>query len=294
MNNFWKYILGASALGTIVALVSLPKVAENLKPLKNDRMQEGYGVYTDKETGKIYGFILGAGGEERFVQMDKNSENKVRKERIEAERKEAKERERLAKEMAQARASWYEDVEDRIQDLENDEKITYPPTPALSKNKLDIRSGEIFSKDGEFEGLLVNSRVKWRTRERKMLYRLSITAPSTLTTGDVTEANCISSDKESELISLVSEKDNEVRLRFKDSDDFWLRDFLIPLGQKKAQNFKTTAIDAYYKDDCGNTNQFVFHGRLDNFNPPDYTWVEDGKLLFSGVKITKPENISTD
>ena len=60
-NNLWKYILGASALGTIVTLLSLPKVAENLKPLKNDRMQEGYGVYTDKETGKIYGFILGAG-----------------------------------------------------------------------------------------------------------------------------------------------------------------------------------------------------------------------------------------
>ena len=93
---------------------------------------------------------------------------------------------------------------------------------------------------------------------------------------------------------MVTEKDNEVRLRFKDSDDFWLRDFLIPLGQKKAQDFKTTAIDAYYKDDCGNTNQFVFHGRLDNFNPPDYTWVEDGKLLFSGVKITKPETVATD
>ena len=27
--------------------------------------------------------------------------------------------------------------------------------------------------------------------------------------------------------------DNEVRLRFKDSDDFWLRDFLIPLSQKR-------------------------------------------------------------
>ena len=93
---------------------------------------------------------------------------------------------------------------------------------------------------------------------------------------------------------MVTEKDNEVRLRFKDSDDFWLRDFLIPLGQKKAQDFKTTAIDAYYKDDCGNTNQFVFHGRLNNFNPPDYTWVEDGKLLFSGVKITKPEALTAD
>ena len=278
MNNLWKYILGASALGTIVALVSLPKVAENLKPLKNDRMQEGYGVYTDKETGKIYGFILGAGGEERFVQMDKNSENKVRKERIDAEEKAAKKAEKRERELAEAEG-----------------RYVPPALPvAVSKNKLDVRSGEIFSKDGEFEGFLVNSRVKWRTRERKMLYRLSITAPSTISTNDSKQPNCISSDRESELISLVTGKDNEVRLRFKDSDDFWLRDFLIPLSQKKAQDFKTTAIDAYYKDDCGNTNKFVFHGRLDNFSPPDYTWVEDGKLLFSGVQITKPESNTSD
>jgi hypothetical protein len=241
-------------------------------------MQEGYGVYTDKETGKIYGFILGAGGEERFVQMDKNSENKVRKERIEAEKKAAKEAEKIARELAQAAGEY-----------------VAPVLPvAVSKNKLDVRSGEIFSKDGEFEGFLVNSRVKWRTRERKMLYRLSITAPSTISTNDSKQPNCISSDRESELISLVTGKDNEVRLRFKDSDDFWLRDFLIPLSQKKAQDFKTTAIDAYYKDDCGNTNKFVFHGRLDNFSPPDYTWVEDGKLLFSGVQITKPESNTSD
>ena len=169
------------------------------------------------------------------------------------------------------------------------------PTPvAVSRSKLDVRSGEIFSKDGVFEGFLVNSRVKWRTRERRMLYRLSITAPSTIITNDSKEPNCISPETESELISLVTGKDNEVRLRFKDSDDFWLRDFLIPLNQKKAQNFKTTAIDAYYKDECGNTNQFVFHGRLDNFSPPDYTWVEDGKLLFSGVQITTPETSTLD
>ena len=281
MNNYWRYLLGATIFGAIIALISLPKVTENLKPLKNQRMQEGFGLYTDKETGKIYGFIEGAGGEKRFVQMDKNSENKVRKERIDAEKKAAKEAEKRAKEAAEVAASWYED--------EDNETEYIPPTPSVSKNKLDVRSGEIFSKDAEFEGFLVNSRVKWRTRERKMLYRLSITAPPNITVDNSSQPACITGDKESELISLVTQQDNEVRLRFKDSDDFWLRDFLIPLGQKKAQNFKTTAIDAYYKDECGNTNQFVFHGRLDNFNPPDYTWVEDGKLLFSGVKITRPE-----
>ena len=232
MNKWWYLLGGSFAVAFLAVVVSGPKVAENLRPLKNDRMQEGFDVFTDKDTGKIYGYIAGAGGERRFVQMDKNSENKVRKERIEAEAKAAKEAAKLARERA----------------------------------------------------------VKWRTRERKMLYRLSITAPSTLITNDSGEPNCISSERESELISLVTGKDNEVRLRFKDSDDFWLRDFLIPLSQKKAQDFKTTAIDAFYKDDCGNTNQFVFHGRLDNFSPPDYTWVEDGKLLFSGVKITKPES----
>ena len=273
MNKWWYLLGGSFAVAFLAIVVSGPKVAENLRPLKNDRMQEGFDVFTDKDTGKIYGYIAGAGGERRFVQMDKNSENKVRKERIEAETKAAKEAAKLARERAEAAGEYVAPL--------------LPVT--VSKSKLDVRSGEIFSKDGEFEGFLVNSRVKWRTRERKMLYRLSITAPSTLITNASNEPNCISSERESELISLVTGKDNEVRLRFKDSDDFWLRDFLIPLSQKKAQDFKTTAIDAFYKDDCGNTNQFVFHGRLDNFSPPDYTWVEDGKLLFSGVKITRPE-----
>ena len=274
----WYIFGGSFAVVFLAMVISGPKVAENLRPLKNDRMQEGFGVYTDKDSGKIYGFIEGAGGEKRFVQMEKNSENKVRKERLEAEAKAAKAAAKKARELAEAAGEYIAPIR----------------PVAVSKSKLDVRSGEIFSKDAEFEGFLVNSRVKWRTRERKMLYRLSITAPSTIYTDDSKEPNCISTDKESELISLVTGKDNEVRLRFKDSDDFWLRDFLIPLSQKKAQNFKTTAIDAFYKDDCGNTNQFVFHGRLDNFSPPDYTWVDDGKLLFSGVQISKPDTNTSD
>ena len=276
--NRWFIFGGSFAVVFLAIVISGPKVAENLRPLKNDRMQEGFGVYTDKDSGKIYGFIEGAGGEKRFVQMEKNSENKVRKERLEAEAKAAKAAAKKARELAEAAGEYIAPIR----------------PVAVSKSKLDVRSGEIFSKDAEFEGFLVNSRVKWRTRERKMLYRLSITAPSTIYTDDSKEPNCISTDKESELISLVTGKDNEVRLRFKDSDDFWLRDFLIPLSQKKAQNFKTTAIDAFYKDDCGNTNQFVFHGRLDNFSPPDYTWVDDGKLLFSGVQISKPDTNTSD
>ena len=54
-----KYIVGGSfAVAFLAIIISGPKVAENLRPLKNDRMQDGFGVYTDKDTGKIYGFIL--------------------------------------------------------------------------------------------------------------------------------------------------------------------------------------------------------------------------------------------
>ena len=45
------------------------------------------------------------------------------------------------------------------------------------------------------------------------------------------------------------------------------------------------------KDECGFVTKLVFHGRLDKFTLPDYSWVEDGKLIFTGVKIVeaKPE-----
>ena len=184
--NKWYIFGGSFAVVFLAMVISGPKVAENLRPLKNDRMQEGFGVYTDKDSGKIYGFIEGAGGEKRFVQMEKNSENKVRKERLEAEAKAAKAAAKKARELAEAAGEYIAPV-------------------AVSKSKLDVRSGEIFSKDAEFEGFLVNSRVKWRTRERKMLYRLSITAPSTFI--QMTLKNLIVFLQiKIELISLVTER----------------------------------------------------------------------------------------
>ena len=134
------YLIGGSfAVAFLAIIISGPKVAENLRPLKNDRMQEGFEVYTDKDTGKIYGYIAGAGGEMRFVQMDKNSENKVREERIQAEEKAAQKAAKLARKLAEEAGEYIAPV-------------------AVSRSKLDVRSGEIFSKDGVFEGLLVNSR----------------------------------------------------------------------------------------------------------------------------------------
>ena len=88
---------------------------------------------------------------------------------------------------------------------------------------------------------------------------------------------------------MVKNRDNSVRLRFKDADDFWIKDYLIPLGGDVAENFVTTAIDGYYRDDCDNKNQLVFHGILEGLSFPGFSWVEDGKLLFKGVKISDPD-----
>jgi hypothetical protein len=66
--------------------------------------------------------------QQRFVEFDKNSENKVRKERIEAEKKAAKEAAKIARELAEAAGDYI------------------APSPvAVSKSKLDVRSGEVFS-----------------------------------------------------------------------------------------------------------------------------------------------------
>jgi len=64
-----------------------------------------------------------------------------------------------------------------------------------------------------------------------------------------------------------------------------LKDATIPLWKGAANNLKTTVIDSYEKDECGRINTLVFHGRLRGFTMPDYSWVEDGKLLFDDVQF---------
>ena len=140
MNNLLKYaVAGSIGLGSFALLISAPKTARNLKPLKNERMQESelFSVFTDKETGDMYGYIDGPGGELRFVKMDKNSENKVRQEKINEEK-------------AKAKGS-------------NDENE-------------DI-SEQIFSFDDKWKDYEINTFIKYRAREGALLYRLAIEAP---------------------------------------------------------------------------------------------------------------------
>ena len=270
MNKIWIYALaGSIGLGSFALVISAPRTAKNLKPLKNERMQESelFSVFTDKETGDMYGYIEGAGGEQRFVKYDKNSENKVRQEKINEEKALARQ-EALAREQAKA-----------------------PIRPVVvSVNKNDVRSGEIFSVDDKWKDFEINTRIKYRRLEDAMLYRLAIKAPvKTINEGKSPDCR-FSSQKEKELENLVANQDNTVRLRFKDSDDFWVQDYIIPLGTEKAGDKITTAIDGYYRDDCDKKNKLVFHGQIKDLDLPGFSWVDDGKLLFKGVKLTKPDD----
>ena len=291
--NFPRNLIPWIALcGSGLAIfLSIPKAAENFKPIDNNRMENVFEILTDKKTGSIYGWIEGKDGESRFVKMDENSENKVR-----SEREKAKEKDKIAAEKQQAEL----DKERALADgyiRELSEKLTTPST-----NKKDIRSEQIFEKNSTFKDYNVNARIKYRLREKSMLYRVAISLKDAA--NDITNPICnsiesintnLSAKQRGERMkSLIKAKDNQIRLRFVDADDFWLKDTVIPLDNKKANNLKTTVIDAYHKDECGNLNKLVFHGRMSDYSLPDYNWVEDGKLLFSGVKVIEPEEISNE
>jgi len=250
MNNSLKYVIGGSlAVSALALIISAPKTAGNLKPLENQRMQESdlFSIFTDKETGDMYGYIDGPGGETRFVKMDKNSENKIREERLKEENE--------------------------------------------SNAPVDISlKEEIFSFDDKWKDYEVNTFIKYRSREGTLLYRLAIQAPvKTINKGQSIDCR-FSSEKEKELENLAANQDNSVRLRFKDKDDFWISDFIIPLGTPAAENFMTTSIDAYSRDDCDKKNKLVYHGILNGISFPDFSLVKDGKLLFKGVKLTDPDD----
>ncbi len=254
MNNSLKYFIGGSlAVGALALTISAPKTAGNLKPLSLQRMQESdmFSIFTDKETGDMYGYIDGPGGEQRFVKMDKNSENKIRQER-----------------------------------LKEEEESKKPVDDSLKEST--------FTFDDKWKDYEINTFIKYRSREGTLLYRLAIQAPvKTLNKGQSIDCD-FSSDKEKELENMVKNQDNVVRLRFKDKDDFWINDFIIPLGTKAAENFRTTSIDAYSKDICSNKNKLVFHGILNGVSFPDFGLIDDGKLLFKQVKLTDPDDAKKD
>ena len=111
MNKWWYFIGGSFAVAFLAIVVSGPKVAENLRPLKNDRMQEGFEVYTDKEREIIKKTILNLG-----IEKDKIDEILIEAERIESDSNQLLEFTKDIKQLNQ---------EDKIKIIESLWKIIY-------------------------------------------------------------------------------------------------------------------------------------------------------------------------
>ena len=112
-----------------------------------------------------------------------------------------------------------------------------------------------------------------------MLYRISFSPVL------ASDQQCPTKGQENQLKSLFdAAKKNTLRIRFNDSDEFWVKDLVTPLSSAVANNKKTTVIDSN-KDGCNTIKELVFHGQAQNFSLPDFSWVDNGKLLFSGIKL---------
>lgn len=149
----------------------------------------------------------------------------------------------------------------------------------------DVRSGRIFKVSDTYKSgnttFTVNAQIKYRAREQAMLYRVSFTP--VLEDGQ----SCPSKADENQLKKIYDAANkNELRFRFNDSDQFWVQDLTTPLGSNVANNKTTSVIDSS-KGNCQTIKELIFHGRAKNFYLPSFNWVDNGKLLFGGVKLAK-------
>ena len=267
MVDINKTAIGFAAFGIVgmgvgASFFGLADGFQKLKPLEG-RFNEIYGVLTDSRTGDIFYSITGSNGEQRLVKFDNISETKVRKE-LNEKRALLDENDKLRAQLRNAQSS-------RV----------------VAKDNNDVRSGKIFEKNtvitknttDERNKIVktdynINTRIKYRAKERSMLYRVAIsTQPK--------KGKCLSFSEEKALKNTFNSPSNKITLRFADSDKFWLQDAFIPLSIKSGSNNRfSTIIDSEKPEGCSSINTVVFHGRFNDFSFPDYTWVEDGKLVF--------------
>jgi len=267
MVNINKTAVGFAAFGIVgmgvgASFFGLADGFQKLKPLEG-RFNEIYGVLTDSRTGDIFYSITGSNGEQRLVKFDNISETKVRKE-LNEKRALLDENDKLRAQLRNAQSS-------RV----------------VAKNNNDVRSGKIFEKNtlitknttNERNKIVktdynINTRIKYRAKERSMLYRVAIST-------EPKKGKCLSFSEEKALKNTFNSPSNKITLRFADSDKFWLQDSVIPLSIKSGSNNRSsTIIDSEKPEGCSSVNTVVFHGRFFDFSFPDYTWVEDGKLVF--------------
>jgi hypothetical protein len=208
------------------------------------------GVLADSMNGDLFGWIDTPDGR-RFVKYDKTSESRARKDTAPKPK-------------------------------EPEVKIVYRDRNADSSK--DVRSGRIFERNDKFkkEGttFTVNSKIKYRDKESKMLYRIAISVLPPIGSNNRPK-ECITKKQESILQSIYNDKNSRASLRFEDVDKFWLKDMNVPLNGQAANNNKTSIIDAN-KDSCGFKSELVFHNRA-NLTLPDFEWISKGKLLYKNI-----------
>ena len=249
--NYQKIVpfaVGAVAIAGAGAI--LGSKASNVSVTSPGRFETSeMGVMGDSMNGDIFGWIDTSAGR-RFVKFDKTSESKAR----------------------------------RLSSPEPEVKVIYRDRNTAPAK--DVRSGRIFERNDKFEKggttFAVNTRIKYRRKENKMLYRIAISALPQIGTDDKPR-KCITQKQELALLSIYKEKDSKAQLRFQDSDKFWIKDMKVPLNPPAANNTRTSIIDSN-KDSCGRKSELVFHNQAD-LNLPDFEWIDEGKLLFSGIKF---------
>lgn len=235
-----------SALGFLALAIALPATMFNFKPV--NRFESKDNVLADSSTGEMYSWVDFGGGQVRFVKLDRKSEEEVRK------------------------------------GLKPQQALQQPDK---STSSVDVRSGRIFEKQGTLEvggsKYLVDTKIKYRDREGSMLYRVAISAVPPIDKSESKPQKCITKEQSAALQSIYSSDGSSLSIRFDDSDRFWVKDLSVPLFAKQADNKVTTIIDGG-TDQCKNVTQIVFHGRAD-LSLPDFSWVDNGKLMLSSVKI---------
>lgn len=209
------------------------------------RYEEHMDVLADNKTGDLFTWMNLPDGSKTFVKLDKKRESDV--------------------------------VNSASSSNNNSESSSIPEKiePA------DVRSGRIFKQSNiqTYGGNKYNfdAQIKYRARESAMIYRVSVSPM--LAEGET----CPSIKQAESLKKFYQQEGSKLSLRFTDSDDFWVKDISIPLDPKNANNSVSTVIDSK-KADCGRIDEIVFHGRAP-IKLPDFTWVDNGKLLFKNVKF---------
>jgi hypothetical protein len=250
---------GVGALVLIAVFASLAKGSTSTSGGRkySDRYEAGPTVgplstWGDTETGDIYGWIAGDNGEYRFVRYDKVSESKAR----------------------------------AALNGEPEVKIVYKEAPSAKvETQSDVRSGRIFERSAPYKSgsdlYNINARIKYREKENRMLYRFAVSIAPEIVNGKPKE--CVTAAQVKRLKAIASTPGSSAQMRFEDSDKFWVKDISVPLAGAAANN-KVTSVTDSEKDKCGNINTLVFHNRAD-MTLPDFSWIENGKLLFNGVKF---------